>query len=69
MRPKVHLETMHERSVRLRTLGTRKLEAFRARLAGTEQRALILRRRNSDGRLVGLTGNYQETPLREAMLS
>ncbi len=63
MRPKVHPETMHERSVRLRTLGTRKLEAFRARLAGTEQRALILRRRNSDGRLVGLTGNYQETLL------
>jgi threonylcarbamoyladenosine tRNA methylthiotransferase MtaB len=60
MRPKVHPETIHERSVRLRASGARKVETFRARLAGTEQRALILRERTPDGRLVGLTGNYQE---------
>jgi len=64
MRPKVHPETIHERSVRLRASGTRKAETFRARLAGTEQRALILRERGPDGRLVGLTGNYQEPLLK-----
>lgn len=60
MGPKIRPETIHERSVRLRALGARKKEAFRGRLAGTEQRALVLNDPSTDGRLVGLTGNYQE---------
>ena len=60
MRPKVHVETIHERTVRLRALGERKKAAFRASLAGTEQRVLVLKERAADGRLVGLTGNYLE---------
>jgi len=64
MRPKVHPETIRERSMRVRASGTRKKEAFQARLAGSEQRALVLRERSPDGRLVGLTGNYQEPLLK-----
>lgn len=60
MRPKVHPETIHDRSVRLRALGRHKAAAFRERLVGSEQRALILRERSDDGRLIGITGNYQE---------
>ena len=60
MEPKVRPETIHERSLRLRELGERKNALFRGRLAGTEQRALVLRERTADGLLVGLTGNYQE---------
>jgi threonylcarbamoyladenosine tRNA methylthiotransferase MtaB len=60
MGPKMRPETIHERSVRLRALGERKREAFRRRIALSEQRIIILRERSSDGRLVGLTGNYQE---------
>ena len=60
MRPKVHVETIHERTLRLRALGENKKEAFRGRLVGTEQRVLILKERSTDGRLVGLTGNYME---------
>ena len=60
MRPKVRPETIHARSLRLRELGERKNAAFRERLAGTRERALILRERGEDGRLVGLTGNYME---------
>jgi threonylcarbamoyladenosine tRNA methylthiotransferase MtaB len=60
MRPKVHPEAIHERSVRLRELGERKNALFCERLAGTEQRALVLKERTAAGLLVGLTGNYQE---------
>ena len=60
MRPKVGPETIHARSLRLRELGERKNAAFRDRLVGTQERALILRERAEDGRLVGLTGNYVE---------
>ncbi len=60
MGPKVPPEIIHERSVRLRALGERKKAAFRGKLAGTSQRVLVLRERSADGRLIGLTGNYQE---------
>ncbi|MCE5253586.1 MAG: tRNA (N(6)-L-threonylcarbamoyladenosine(37)-C(2))-methylthiotransferase MtaB [Actinomycetia bacterium] len=63
MQPKVHPDTIHDRSVRLRALGMRKKETFRRRLTGMEQRALVLRERHPDGRLVGLTGSYQEVLL------
>ncbi|MBN1320256.1 MAG: tRNA (N(6)-L-threonylcarbamoyladenosine(37)-C(2))-methylthiotransferase MtaB [Thermoleophilia bacterium] len=60
MGPKIRPETIHERSMRLIALGARKKAAFRDSLTGTEQRALVLRERAPDGRLVGLTGNYME---------
>jgi threonylcarbamoyladenosine tRNA methylthiotransferase MtaB len=60
MRPKVHPETVHERSVRMRALGARKRTSFRGRLVGTHQRVLVLKERSADDRLVGLTGNYME---------
>lgn len=60
MSPKVCPEIIHARSLRLRELGERKNAAFQERLLGSEQRALILRERTDDGRLVGLTGNYVE---------
>jgi threonylcarbamoyladenosine tRNA methylthiotransferase MtaB len=60
MGPKIHPETIHERSLRLRVLGERKKAAFRDRLAGTEQRVLVLKERSPDDRLAGLTGNYLE---------
>ena len=60
---KVRPEIIHERSLRLRALGERKNAAFRDELTGTEQRVLILSERATDGRLVGLTGNYVEVLL------
>ncbi len=63
MCPKVDPEVIHERSVRLRELGERKSASFRGMLAGTEQRALVLKERTTGGKLVGLTGNYQEALL------
>jgi threonylcarbamoyladenosine tRNA methylthiotransferase MtaB len=79
MRPKVSPDKIHERSVRLRTLGERKNAAFRDRLRGTTQRVLILKERlktsaatedtvsrrpaHSEGPLVGITGNYLEVLL------
>lgn len=60
MSPKIHPETIHERSARLRELGARKKAAFQARLVGTEQRALVLAELSCDNRPVALTGNYQE---------
>jgi threonylcarbamoyladenosine tRNA methylthiotransferase MtaB len=63
MAGKVRPETVHERSLRLRALGERKKEAFHRRLAGTEQRVLVLRERTPEGRLVGLSGNYLEVML------
>jgi threonylcarbamoyladenosine tRNA methylthiotransferase MtaB len=60
MAPKVPADTIRERSLRLRALGERKKASFCSKVRGTEQRALILRERDSTGRLVGLTGNYQE---------
>jgi threonylcarbamoyladenosine tRNA methylthiotransferase MtaB len=60
MSAKVHPETVHSRSLRLRALGQRKNVTFCERILGSEQRALILRERTGDGRLVGLTGNYTE---------
>jgi threonylcarbamoyladenosine tRNA methylthiotransferase MtaB len=61
--PKVPPETIHERSVRLRALGERKNASFRATLRGTGQRVLVLRERDTAGRLVGITGNYVEVLL------
>jgi len=60
MGPKTSPETLHERSMRLIALGTRKKAAFRDSLRGTQQRALVLKERAPDGRSVGLTGNYME---------
>jgi threonylcarbamoyladenosine tRNA methylthiotransferase MtaB len=60
MRPKVPPETIHERSLRLRLLGERKKAAFRDRLRGTGQRALVLHQRDAAGRLVSISGNYME---------
>ncbi len=68
LRPKVSPETIHERSLLLRALGERKKEAFRLKLAGTEQRVLVMNRRlagelppgASERPLVGLSGNYVE---------
>ncbi len=60
MSPKVDPETIHARSLRLRELGKRKKMEFRKRLLGTEQRALVLHKRADDGRLIALTGNYEE---------
>ncbi len=60
MSPKVRPEIIHARSLLLRELGERKNAAFQERLSGSEQRALVLRERADDGRLVGLTGNYVE---------
>ncbi len=63
MKPKVSPDTIHERSLRLRALGERKNASFRATLRGTEQRVLVLRERDTAGRLVGITGNYVEVLL------
>ncbi len=60
MEPKIDPETIKERSLRLRALGERKKAAFRDSLVGTEQRVLVLKERSTDGRLIGLTGNYLE---------
>jgi threonylcarbamoyladenosine tRNA methylthiotransferase MtaB len=52
------------RSRQLRALGAAKSLAFRRRLAGSVQDALILETRDrASGRLVGLTGNYVEVEL------
>jgi threonylcarbamoyladenosine tRNA methylthiotransferase MtaB len=63
MRPKLPPETIHERSLRARASGERKNAAFRDRLRGTGQRALILHQRDAAGRLVSITGNYVEVVL------
>jgi threonylcarbamoyladenosine tRNA methylthiotransferase MtaB len=63
MKAKVAPETIRERSVRLRALGELKNAAFRDRLRGTRQRVLVLKERDADGRLVGITGNYMEVLL------
>ena len=63
MRPKVSPDKIHERSARLRALGERKNVAFRDRLRGTTQRVLVLKERDTGGRLVGITGNYAEVLL------
>ena len=63
MEPKVDPDTIRERSVRLRELGERKNALFRHALAGTDQRALVLKERTPEGLLLGLTGNYQEVLL------
>ncbi|NLO28753.1 MAG: tRNA (N(6)-L-threonylcarbamoyladenosine(37)-C(2))-methylthiotransferase MtaB [Actinobacteria bacterium] len=60
MAPKITPQALRERSMRLIALGTRKKDAFRDSLRGTEQRVLVLKERTPDGRLVGLTGNYVE---------
>jgi threonylcarbamoyladenosine tRNA methylthiotransferase MtaB len=65
MKPKVNPETIQDRSERLRSLGAFKKAAFRDRLAGTEQRVLVLRERAPDGRHIGLTGNYMEVLVSE----
>jgi threonylcarbamoyladenosine tRNA methylthiotransferase MtaB len=62
-KPKVSPEEIHKRSVRLRALGERKNVSFRSRVRGTEQRVLVLKERDTAGRLVGITGNYLEVLL------
>lgn len=57
---KVKAEVIKDRSERLRILGKTKGEAFRDTLKGSVQRALMLEEQGGDGRLVGLTGDYQE---------
>jgi threonylcarbamoyladenosine tRNA methylthiotransferase MtaB len=60
LRPKVAPDIIHERSLRLRALGERKNASFYSTLRGTTQRVLVLKERDADGRLVGITGNYLE---------
>ena len=60
MEPKLPPEMIQERSERMRSLGASKKAAFRGRLVGTVQRALVLKDRWADGRPLGLTGNYME---------
>lgn len=60
---KVHPDIVHARSLHLRKLGERKKAVFSDRMRGREQRALVLKERGPDGRLVGLTGNYLEVIL------
>jgi threonylcarbamoyladenosine tRNA methylthiotransferase MtaB len=62
-KPKVPPETVHERSLRLRALGERKNASFRATLRATQQRVLVLKKRDTAGRLLGITGNYVEVLL------
>jgi threonylcarbamoyladenosine tRNA methylthiotransferase MtaB len=60
MEPKIPPQIIRERSQCLRDLGVRKKAAFYDRLSGSEQRALVLAEQSTDGRSVGLTGNYME---------
>jgi len=60
MGPKIPPHIIRDRSRSLRDLGVRKKAAFCDSLYGSEQRALVLAERSSDGRSVGLTGNYME---------
>ena len=62
-KPKVHPHIIHERSLRLRTLGEHKKMEFYQTQHNSEQIALILKEKAPDGRLVGLTGNYLEVLL------
>jgi threonylcarbamoyladenosine tRNA methylthiotransferase MtaB len=58
---RVEPATIAERGRRLRGLGREHAVAFRRRLVGTTQEALVLETRDRrSGRLVGLTGNYVE---------
>jgi threonylcarbamoyladenosine tRNA methylthiotransferase MtaB len=58
---RVPASTMARRSRDLRALAEMKSLAFRERLVGTEQEALVLEARDrATGALVGLTGNYVE---------
>jgi threonylcarbamoyladenosine tRNA methylthiotransferase MtaB len=63
MTPKVPPKVIHDRSRRLRELGARKNALFCSKVRGTGQRALVLKERDAAGRLVGITGNYQEVVL------
>jgi threonylcarbamoyladenosine tRNA methylthiotransferase MtaB len=63
MTPKLHPDIIHERSLRLRALGERKKASFCSMMRGTEQQALVLKESDTGGRLVGITGNYQEVLL------
>lgn len=63
MRDKVHPDIIRERSLRLRSLGERKTAEFKRRQLGSQQLALILKDRDEEGRLVGMTSNYMEIVL------
>jgi threonylcarbamoyladenosine tRNA methylthiotransferase MtaB len=63
MLPKVPPEIVHERSLRLRTLGEHKNASFCSAVGGSDQRVLVLKERDAAGRLVGITGNYVEVLL------
>jgi len=60
MKDKVHPDVIHRRSEVLRSIGRNKNLSFQSRIAGSLQRALILRERTADDRPIGLTGNYVE---------
>ena len=60
MTDKIHPDVIHERSTRLRELGSDKTGAFWERITDTEQLVLVLRERAQEGHLLGLSGNYVE---------
>ncbi|NLE73769.1 MAG: tRNA (N(6)-L-threonylcarbamoyladenosine(37)-C(2))-methylthiotransferase MtaB [Actinobacteria bacterium] len=57
---KVPPETIAERSKILRAAGSEKRRRFMNRFAGRYMEALVLARRDTAGRLEGLTGNYMQ---------
>jgi threonylcarbamoyladenosine tRNA methylthiotransferase MtaB len=60
MMDKVPPEVIAARGGQVRRLGARKDREFQDRFQGTVLTALVLKDRATDGRLVGLTGNYLE---------
>jgi len=63
MADKVHPDVIHERSLRLRSLGSRLSARFHEQVRYSRQVALVLRERTPEGRLQGITGNYVEVVL------
>jgi threonylcarbamoyladenosine tRNA methylthiotransferase MtaB len=63
MSGKVRSDIIHERSLRLRTLGERKTSEFFQKALGSLEVALVLKERDRDGLLQGVTGNYAEVLL------
>jgi len=57
---KVAPNAISERSIRFREVGEVKDQAFQARFAGRELRALLLKQRSAGDMIVGITGNYLE---------
>jgi threonylcarbamoyladenosine tRNA methylthiotransferase MtaB len=63
---KVVPEVIAERGLRLRSVGAGISAAHKSRLAGRVFPALVLRRREAEGDLLALTGNYQQVSLSDA---